>query len=347
MTKSKKVGLSPGTLVFTGKQKIEKHSVKFIRYNAELFEELEESQIFSYKLDGNFIYWIDIKGIHDNEFISRVGEKFGIHRLILEDIMDPSQRTKVEDYEAGIYVSFKTFAYDKMIRELLSEQISLFYNENYVISFQENDDDTFKQLRDRMQGGHSRIRSKNTDYLLYSIIDFIVDHYFLVLDQIDIELNILEEMADHKKSKETYHHLFQIKRNLLLLRRSVAPLREEVQLLRKIENERIEESTFIYLRDLEDHVAHIIETLDNQRELLFGIKDLMLQKANLDMNRDMKWLAVVSTLSIPIVFFTGVYGMNFEHMPELKWPWAYYFWWGAIISILLLLVWFFKKKNLL
>lgn len=346
MTKKTKIGLPPGSLVYTGLEKIHPPLLQGIKYNQREIILLNQDESLHTNIDPEFQYWFDLKGIHDVELISKLGECFNIHKLILEDILDPGQRIKIEDYDSAMFAIISNLSYDKIKNQLKKEQIAIYYTKQYLISFQEDPDDTFAVIRDRMKMEFSRIRTRGTDYLFYALMDYVVDKYYLILEALHEEIELLEDKIVQKDFSMSLEELHILRNNIISFKRFVFPLREEVNQIKNLDTNLINESSFLFIRDLQDNLQHIIESLDNQRELINGMRELVMSKTNLNMNKDMKWLAVVSTVSIPLLFFTGVYGMNFENMPELKWRYGYLYWWIAITVVVIAMVAFLKRKKM-
>ncbi|MDQ3141157.1 MAG: magnesium/cobalt transporter CorA [Bacteroidota bacterium] len=346
MSKRKKIGLSPGSLVYHGKIKTEPPQLIQVLYSHNSYKEEFLQNIQHKNEDSGLIRWLDIRGIHNVELIKHIGESSNIHRLILEDVLDPNQRSKIEAYDNGIFCIIKNIEYDRVNNKIHQEQISIFFSKKELISFQENPDDTFLVIRERMKAEISKTRSRNTDYLFYVLLDYIVDRYYLVLDLLDEDLELLEERVQIDDSEELFQEIYRLRSLILQVKKFIQPVRDEIIKIKKIEDHFIEDSTLIYLRDLEDHIVNVTESLDNQRELLNSIKDLSINQVSLNLNKDIKWLTVVSTISIPLLFMTGVYGMNFEYMPELKWRYGYLIWWIVTIGFISLLVLYFKKRKM-
>ena len=346
MSKTKKVGLSPGSAVYVGKSKLDTTVIHHISYNSEKINISKLNDINQIKFEEGTKNWLDIRGIQDVELIQSICEKFKMNRLILEDILDPHLRPKVEDYEDSLFAIIKNLKFDSTSKSIVKEQISIYLTNGILLNFQEDLDDTFEVVRKRMEASLSKTRSRDCDYLLYSMLDFIVDKYYEVVDQIEQEIQSLEEEAQNKITDDFFIDHFEVKSQLLEMKRFVNPLREEISKIKKLDIELVHEATLIYFRDLEDHILHIVDAIDNQRELLNSVKEISLNQMSLEQNKDMKWLAAVSTISIPILFLTGVYGMNFEHMPELKWHYGYLIWWIIIITVVVTVVVYFRKKNI-
>lgn len=346
MSKRKKTGLSPGSIIFTGQKKLDHPEIISLEYEPEFVKNIKLEDILNnvHSLQKNI--WIDVHGIHDVALIKDIGEHFMIHKLVLEDIADPSQRTKIEPYDMGIFAIINNLNYDVEAKQLKQEQIAIFFTKNWLVDFQEHPDDTFLPIRNRLMVEHSRLRTLRCDYLFYALLDYIVDCYFLVTDAFDAEITDLEEKVHLAHTEDLINRVYKIRSNLLKFRKFIYPLREEIGKIKKLEGSCIETSNLIYFRDLEDHITHITEIVDNQRELLNGIKDLAINQTSLNMNKDIKWLTVISTISIPILFLTGVYGMNFKFMPELEWHYGYLLWWVSTISIICTLILYFNRKKM-
>ncbi len=343
----KKVGLPPGSLVFTGKQHADKVRLDIIDYDPVSLNELKTGNIedsFSYK-DSSSTTWIDIKGIHDTGLISKLGENFDIHSLVLEDILNTNQRPKIEVFDNYIFIVLKMLSYNETKKIVDSEQVSLIIGRSYVISLQEKEEDIFEPLRERLRKGKGRIRSKGADYLAYTILDVITDNYFLMLEMLGEQMEEFEEKLLKGPNQETLKQLYVLKRENLLLRKSVWPLREVITQLERSESPLIMKKTAPFLRDLYDHIIQVIDTVETHRDMTAGLIELYLSSSSNRMNEVMKVLTIIATIFIPLTFIAGIYGMNFENMPELEWPWAYF----ALLFVMLLigagmLLYFRKKK---
>ncbi len=343
MSKKRKVGLSPGSLIYTGEEKNFNSSSRTIIYNKDILqikEFLDLNPIVDTKT------WIDHYGIHDSQIIQKIGQRYNIHNLVLENIMDISNRVKLEIYENGIFCVFQHIKLKDDHNELKTEQVSFYFARDFLLSFQEDPDDSFAIIRKRMSVDTSRIRKKSTDYLFYAIVDYMVDNYFELVDQISEEINELENRIHRELDEELVVEIYSMRTKLIKLRNFIYPLKDELNKIKNSETDFIETDTLIFLRDLEDHLIQLIEMLDNQRELLNGMKDLIYSQSSLKMNKDIKWLTVLSTISIPIVLLTGIYGMNFRHMPELEWQYGYLIWWMVTVLTIFSLIVVFKRKKL-
>ena len=291
------------------------------------------------------VRWIDVSGVHDVEFLEHVGSRFGLHPLVLEDIAHTAQRPKVEDYEDYLYVVAKTLSYNVQAAEVEAEQISLVLGPDYVLSFQEREPDVFEPIRDRIAQAKGRVRKMGADYLAYALVDLMVDGYFKVLEKVSESLEDLHEEVTGEPTRETLKGIHRAKRELVFLRKSVWPLREAINSLARTDFEHMSEATRIYLRDVYDHTIQVIDTVESFRDLASGMLDTYLTSISNRMNEVMKVLTIIATIFIPLTFIAGIYGMNFEHMPELHWKWAYPTVWALMIGMACLMLIYFRRKN--
>jgi magnesium transporter len=277
--------------------------------------------------------------------VERLGAHFGIHPLVLEDIVNTNQRPKLDLMGDYLFVVFRMLTWDAVAGEVRSEQVSLILGQRYVLTFQERAGDVFDPLRERIRKGLGRIRKGGADYLAYALLDVIVDNYFVVVEQLDEQIESLESRLVQQPSTEMLGQLNRLKRQALYLRKSIWPLREAVAGLQRRESPLIGETTALYLRDLYDHVIHVIDTVETLRDLLAGMLDVYLSGVSNRMNEVMKVLTVISTIFIPLTFIVGVYGMNFEYMPELHYKGGYPLAWGIMLVVAGALVLFFRRRR--
>jgi magnesium transporter len=345
--RSKKAGLPPGTLVHIGEQKAEEVSITVIDYDEGRLQEEEIETVeecFPFK-DKPTVTWINVDGIHQVEILELLGECFGLHPLVLEDILNTDQRPKLEDFGDYIFVVLKTFSYNDQSDEVEPEQISLILGPSLVMSFQEREGDVFNPIRERVRTGKGRIRRMGADYLAYSLLDSIVDNYFTVLEQVGEKIEFLEEELVTNPTPETLQTIHNLKREMIFLRKSVWPLREVIGALERGESSLIEESTGIYLRDVYDHTIQVIDTIETFRDMISGMLDIYLSSVSNRMNEVMKVLTIIATIFIPLTLVAGIYGMNFQYMPELGWRWGYPVVWLAMLVIGALMLVYFRRKK--
>ncbi len=346
--KPKKAGLAPGSLIYTGEKKTEQINITLIDYNEDKITEKTFSKIedvFEYK-DSSSISWINIDGLHDIDVIEKLGNYFGIHPLVQEDILNVQQRPKMEEYDDYLYIVFKMFTYKEERSEVYSEQISLILNNNYIITFQERTGDVFDPIRERLRAAKGKIRKSGTDYLAYTLIDAVVDSYFFVLEKFGEEIEILEDELILSPKPESSQLIHRLRRELIMLRKSVWPMRELLSGLYRGDSSLIKKSSQIYLRDVYDHTIQVIDTIESYRDMVSGMLDTYLSSISNRMNEVMKVLTIIATIFIPLTFIAGVYGMNFHHMPELEWTWIYPagFWIAILIIAGIMLLYFRRKK---
>jgi len=345
---SRKIGLSPGTLVHIGKKKVEKVRIRLIDYDEAQLQEKEAKIIeecFPFK-DLPTVTWVNIDGLHDIKLMEKIGKHFGLHPLVLEDILNTEQRPKIEDFDDYLFVVLKMLHFDENEQEVRAEQISIILASNFVLSFQERVGDIFNPLRERIRSAKGRVRKMGPDYLAYALMDAIVDNYFIVLEKLGEKIEGMEQELVTNPTPETLQTLHNLKREMIFLRKSVWPLREVVSRLERGESKLIKDSTGIYLRDVYDHTIQVIDTIETFRDMLSGMLDIYLSSVSNRMNEVMKVLTIIATIFIPLTFIVGIYGMNFEYMPELKWHWVYpKAFWVVIIGVAVFMAFYFRKKK--
>ena len=346
---SKKPGLSPGTLIHTGEKKDEAVKISVIDYDETQIQEREAASVeecLPFK-EKPTVTWINVTGVHDVRIIEEFGKAFNIHPLLLEDIVHTDQRPKLEEFDESLFIILKMLSYDETNNELLSEQVSLILGSNFVISFQECEGDVFNPVRVRIKSAKGRIKKKGCDYLVYALIDAVVDHYFLVLEKYGEKVEILQEEVLSQPTPHTLEVIQGIKRDMIYLRKSVWPLREVINVLQRGESALISDNVIIYLRDVYDHTIQVIDNIETLRDMISGTLDVYLSSVSNKMNEVMKVLTIVATIFIPLTFIAGIYGMNFKHMPELEWHWGYPIALGVMVLLVgMMLIWFRRKRFL-
>jgi magnesium transporter len=345
--RSKKAGLPPGTLIHIGEKKTEKVRITLIDYDETQFQEKEVKRVeecFPFK-DTPTVTWINIDGLHDVEIIEKIGKHFGFHPLLLEDILNTNQRPKMEDFENYIYIVLKMLYYGDRAHKITAEQVSLILGPHFVISFQEREGDVFNSIRERIRNAKGRIRKAGADYLAYALIDAIVDNYFVILEQTEEKIEDIEEELVTNPTPETLQKIHRLKRELIILSKSVWPLREVVGGLQRAEPPLIQGTTSIYFRDVHDHTIQVIESIETFREMISGMVDIYLSSISNKMNEVIKVLTIIATIFIPLTFIAGIYGMNFEYMPELKWRLGYPLVWLVVGAVVISMLLYFKRKK--
>ncbi len=347
VTVSDKQRTPPGTMVYTGKQKAEPQRISIIDYDAVNLSETEDATTEScgaFK-DTETVSWINVTGLNDTEAIGRIGEKFEIHPLVLEDILHTTQRPKLEDLGDYLFLVVRMLYTEPGNGEVHSEQISFILTNRCLISFQETAGDVFDEIRERLRKSHGRIRKMGADYLLYALMDAIVDNYFLIMEKTGERIEAIEQSLMEDPNSLLLNELYAQKRELLYIRKSVWPLREAVGGLERGESKLFKPKTHAYLRDLYDHTIQVIDTVETFRDMLSGVQDLYLSSLGHKTNQVMQVLTIISTIFIPITFVAGIYGMNFEVIPELKWRYGYAAVWGVMILMIIGMLIFFRKKK--
>ncbi len=349
----KKKGMSPGSLIFTGEKKAEKVIISLFDYNSGDFIEKnidDLNELEEYKNNSN-ITWINIVGLHDINVLEKIGNIFDIHPLVLEDILNVSHNPKIEDYEHFLFLVIKMINYIEDSNCLDIEQVSLIIGKNYIITFQEKSGDVFDPIRERIRTAKGLIRKYNEDYLAYRILDSIIDNYFSVLENFDERIEDIEDQILSQPDDLSLEEIHNLRKELIKLRRAVSPLREMIFTIEKEKFNFIQKTTYVYLRDLSDHIKQIIDTIENYREFINGLLEVYLSNASHRMNEVVKLLTIISTIFIPLTFIVGIYGMNFRtdasrwNMPELDWAFGYPFVMGLMVVIAATLIIFFKKKR--
>jgi len=345
--KKKKVGLPPGTLIYTGDKVNEKTKIKVTDYNKDQFnfQEFQDIQIDLTKIEKPFIRWIDIYGLAQVKVIEEVGHQFNLHPLVLEDILSPNQRPKLEDFGNYIFAVLKKLSWNEEEEEFKYEQISLILGENYVISFQERDTNLFNPIYERIKVPRGKVRVMGADYLFYVLIDIIIDDYFVVIEKVGEDIDNIEDILIKNPDPETLQNIYRLKRSSIELRKSIWPIRELINKLQREPSKLISDELQIYLRDIYEHIFRISDLLENYRDIIFGMLDMYLSSVSNRMNDIMKVLTIISTIFIPISFLAGFYGMNFLYMPELSNPIAYPFLIGTMAIIAVIMLYFFRRKK--
>ncbi|MCE5311674.1 MAG: magnesium/cobalt transporter CorA [Nitrospiraceae bacterium] len=343
--RSQKTGLPPGTLVHVGEKRTEKVRVELFSYDETSFEEKDVhdlNEAFPHA-DRQGVTWINIHGVHDTNIIEAIGRQFNLHPLTLEDILNPNQRPKVEDFSGYLFVVLKMLYF--VDKEIASEQVGLIIGRNYVISFQEDGADVFNPIREQIRTNKGRLRRMGADYLAYALIDSVVDNYFVVLENVSETVDLLEDAVTDNPAPRTLQTIHFLRRQLIMLRKSVWPLREVINHLQHEESEFIKENTRIYLRDVYDHTIQVIDSVETLRDTLSGMLDVYLSSVSNRLNQIMKVLTIIATIFMPLTFLAGVYGMNFKNMPELSKTWGY----PAVLALMAgvagCMVYYFKRKK--
>lgn len=345
MKKMKKLGLAPGTLVYTGNR--EGEPIKIVYYTYD--ENNINKKTYSEDVDINLlkpdkeVSWIDVGGIHDVKLVEKIGTLYGIDNLILEDMLNHNQRPKMDERENFLFLVLKMITMNNETKEIIYEQISFILGEDYLLTFQEVSGDVFSKIRERLEQGVGKIRKRKENYLAYSLLDAIVDNYLLILEEFDNEIDALEEKILNDVDSSDMEKITELKKKLAIFKRNVNPIREIA--IKISNNEMFQNGIENYLRDLYDHSIVVTENMENLNSRVSGLIDLYNSSIGNAMNEIMKVLTTISTIFIPLSFIAGLYGMNFAHMPELNWKYGYYTTLGIMIAIVLGMVAYFKRKK--
>ncbi len=346
---SQKRGLPPGTPVFIGEKLVEHLSLEMLEFSSDAWTAQVASGAEAYQLlknlTPNTTAWINVVGIHDVKALQEITDNWQIHPLIVEDIANTQHRPKLEASDQYIFLISKRYTYDPGSRRIDTEQVSFLLLKNLVLTFQEKPSDVFHPVRDRLQQNRGRIRRLGSDYLFYSLLDNLTDSYYFLLEEINRDLDELEEKISVNPHPDELRALHSLKQSLLFLRKTVTPLREIILYLERENSPLISLETRPFLRDLYEHTLHVAESVETFREQTRSLIDFYLSILNNRMNEVMKVLTALASIFIPLTFITGIYGMNFEHMPELKWPFGYFIILSLMGAIAILLLWVFRKKR--
>ncbi|WP_452220896.1 magnesium/cobalt transporter CorA [Lacinutrix salivirga] len=343
----KQLGQIPGALVYTGTKENNKLFIESFDYGPDFFEEKELKTVeeaFDYKISDS-ITWININGLNNIDEIEKVGNHYNLHPLVLEDIVNTGQRPKIDEHEDYLFVVLKMMYYDDN-EVIVSEQVSFILGSNYVLSFQEAEGDVFDTLRERIRQGKGRVRNLGSDYLLYTLIDSVVDHYYAIIEIMgnkieDLEDDVFEGLTQNEISTQ----IQRLKREILKIRRAIFPLREIINRIDKSESKLIDPKILHYYGDVYDHVIQVSDTIDIYREMIWGLMDMYMSTISNRMNEVMKVLTIIATIFIPLTFIAGIYGMNFDHMPELHYKYGYQTVWIVMIVVFIGMLYYFKKKK--
>ena len=344
---SDKTGFPPGSLVHVGDVLGSVTRMSVIDYSKEVLEERQIQsldEILQYK-ERDSVTWVIIEGLTNVGIVEKIGELFGIHPLVLEDILNTHQRPKLEEYDDYLYLVLKSLLPEDGRFSVSYEQISLLVLENFVFTFKEKTDELFYPVLQRIRNSNSRFRSLRSDYLMYAILDTVVDQGFILIDALDDAVTSVEDELFASPTQDTLNTIQMLKREVIIIRRNMSPIRELMAGLLRSESGLIHEGTYLYFRDVSDHTTRVIESIESYRDILSGMLDIYISSISNKMNEVMKVLTVFASIFIPLTFLTGIYGMNFDYMPELKWKWAYPTLWVAFIAIPAVLLVYFRKKK--
>jgi len=340
--------LAPGSLVFTGQQKMAQVDITVLHYSEDHFEESHPkniAEVISLVKSINGLAWVNIDGLHDEKSIEGICTYLGIHKLSMEDILSVGQRPKLEEYQDYVQAVLKILTLDSTEETIEYEQLSFILKGNILVTFQEKTGDVFDSVRIRIKEGKGNIRKRGADYLLYALLDLVVDHYFIILENFGEKLEDLETELLNNPDKTTLNKLHRLRRETLLLRRTVYPLREMIGRFEKLEEPLISNHIKVFIRDLYDHTIKVIENIEVLRDMTSGLLDLYMNTTSNKMNEIMKVLTILTSIFIPLTFISGVYGMNFVNMPELQFKYGYFAVLGLMVLVLIAMLIYLKRKK--
>lgn len=344
---TKRPGEAPGTLNFTGEKLVENVQMDLYDYDVEQLSEHDLSEIDDSKpyLDSPSKTWINVSGLHDIDKLKEIWGYFNLHPLIQEDILNTHQRPKIEEYPEHMFFVLRMMSTEHESSDLKVEQVSIVLSKNSVLSFQEDDFPIYEPVLHRLRNGAPRLRKQGPDYLAYALIDTIVDHYMKVMEKIGDEIEELENEILENSDASIPEKIHALRRKLIFFRRTVWPLRDSLNSLLREESNLIDEENKIFFRDVYDHLVQIIDGIENYRDMAMGMLDMYMSQVSNKMNEVMKVLTIIATIFIPLTFIAGIYGMNFEYMPELTWRWAYPTVWAIMIIATIGMIFYFRKKD--
>lgn len=348
MKKKKNIGLAPGTVLYTGQKTDLPIRINYIEFTDENYKEeldQDESNVVLHPSNLNIVQWYDIRGLHDEKMIQEIGNTFGMHPIAIEDAVDVTQRPVYTEYDKGVFITLKNLSFDEEKYKLNTQHISLYFGEGFVISFQEDEDDLFEKLRLRIKNISSRVRHKKSDYLAYAICDFIIDSYFSIMEKVTSVVEALEEDISLRPETVDKSRIFKLRKELSKIRKTIAPLRDALMQFNRSDLNIIDDKTSAFIRDVIDHTIQLVDTVDNQRDIVSGLQDLYISEVSLKMNQIMQFLTIITAIFVPISFLAGLYGMNFQYIPELEYKYGYFALISVMILIVLGLIINFKKKN--
>jgi len=340
-------GKSPGSLIFIGDQKVDSAKIRLIDYDSGSLteKELKDIQAASYLMTIPTVTWISIVGLHDVEMIQNAGKIFKLHPLVMEDILNTGQRPKLEEFEDYIFVVLKMVHFDHETDTILNEQLSIILGKNFLLTFQEQPREIFKPVRERIKKQTSRIRKTGTDYLAYALMDTVVDNYIIHIEILGEKIEDLEEEILNNPDSNVMEKIYSFKREINYMRKSIRPAKDAIYRISRLDSELIQEPTLPFLKNLEELTSQATEAIEIYRDLLTDQLNIYNSVIANKMNDIMKVLTMFAAIFIPLTFIAGVYGTNFEYLPELKYKYSYFIFWAVMIILATGLIAFFKRKK--
>ena len=340
-------GKSPGSLIFIGDQKVDSANIRLIDYDPESLtdKELKDIHVTAHLKDTPSVTWININGLHDIDMIQDIGQVFELHPLVMEDILNTGQRPKLEEFDDYIFIVLKMVRFDKATEAIINEQLSMILGKHFLLTFQEQPREIFGPVRERIKKQMSRIRKTGTDYLAYALMDTVVDNYIYSIEILGEKIEDLEEDILSDPDTSVMEKINSFKREINYMRKSIRPAKDAIYRISRLDSEIIQEPTLPFLKDLEDLTSHATEAIDTYRDLLTDQLNIYNSVMANKMNDIMKVLTIFAAIFIPLTFIAGIYGTNFEYLPELKYKYSYFIFWAVMVTVAGALIVYFKRKN--
>lgn len=341
------MGQIPGEPIFIGEQKVEELTIHTIDYDSTTLNELHPEdfkELFSFR-NTDTTTWINIYGLHNADKIRSIAEGFDLHPLVIEDILYTGQRPKIEEYDDYLFFVIKMMRFDREEQRIVTEQLSIVMGSNYLLTFQERPGDVFEPVRNRIRKKNGRIRNVGVDYLTYSLLDTVIDNYILIVERMGEEIEEIEEEILDSINKEILIKIIDHKREMNYMRRTIQPAREFILHLSNLDSNLIQDNSRPFLKDLLDLSIQAVETVDTYRDMLSDNLDIYNTLISNRLNEIMKILTIFSAIFIPLTFIAGIYGTNFEYLPELGYHYSYFIFLGVLLTIAVLMIGFFKRKK--
>jgi magnesium transporter len=343
---SVKSGMPSASFVYVGEERNIPIQISLVTYHKDYFKIIKNEDL-DYLEDvknNENQYWIKVTGVHHSQKIVELCDKFNIHPLIKEDILNTQQRTKIEEFDNYLFITFRHLFFDEF-GHIDSEQISLIIGQNFLISFQETPKPIFDDILHRIETSKGSIRQKKIDYLLYKIMDTIVDDYFVLIDQLGDEIEVTEDETTYQPKNSTSFKIHQLKKNVIFIGKNIQPMRDTLNKLISSNHQILDSKNQSYFKDVYDHAYLVSENIENQKSLLSDLMNIYLSSMSNKLNQVMKVLTIISTIFMPLSFVTGIFGMNFTHFPGMNHPLAYFYFWLACLGIVIIMLFYFKNKK--
>jgi len=345
--KAATIGQVPGALVFVGEQRVEEVSIRVIDYDQNQLSEKELQDIsegLAYK-NSSTVSWININGVHDLKLINEIGKGFGLHALVLEDIVNTGQRPRMEEYDNYMFFALKMMSYESADGKIHSEQLTMVLGETFLLTFQEQPGDVFEPVRERIRKQKGRIRKVGIDYLAYALLDSVIDNYLFIIERLGEEIEEIETEILDNPTQEVLSRINAYKREMNYLRKTIRPAREFILQLSRVDSDQIQPETVPFFKDLLDLANQAVDAIDSYREMLSDHLNIYDSRISNRLNEIMKVLTIFSAIFIPLTFIAGIYGTNFENLPELHYHYSYFIMWGVMVVVALFMLRFFRRKD--